>query len=299
MADETVWQRAKRIRNARLSMPQTFYLITLNEFIGQNADAWPSQATIAAAMNSTKRSVQNWQAELEAVGVIQVDVGKGRSLTNRYRLNLDSLPIKEEPRSAFNDEPHSPFKATTEEQMTNDVRLNDEPRSFEMTNDVRTERTIERTKKEQAFSFPEKLDNEEFKTAWSEWITFRREIKKTLTPSTTSKQLAKLATYGSSKAVQSIENSISNGWQGLFDPDGKQGGKASAATNVADEALAKIFAGLRKHDYETDRKGLRAFIGEKAWTVAGKVGWSRLRNRDQFTEKQIRTDFVAAWGAQS
>ena len=101
---ETVFDRDKRIRNAALTMGQTFYLCTLNQFVGKNADAWPSQTTIAAAMNATKRGVQKWQSELEAAGVIRVDVGKGRASTNRYRLNLEALQQKPD----TNDEHSSP-----------------------------------------------------------------------------------------------------------------------------------------------------------------------------------------------
>lgn len=148
--NETVFDRDKRIRNAVLTMPQTFYLCTLNQFVGNNADAWPRQETIASAMNASTRGVQKWQAELEAAGIIQVEVGKGRSLTNHYRLNLDAL----QPKQDENDEPRSPFREPTGEQMTKTVRPNDEHSAREMTNTVRTERTVERTKKQHSGNSP-------------------------------------------------------------------------------------------------------------------------------------------------
>lgn len=66
---ETVWQRDKRIRGSLLTFGQTFYLITLNQFIGNNADAWPSQETLANAMNASVRAVRKWQKQLEEQGV--------------------------------------------------------------------------------------------------------------------------------------------------------------------------------------------------------------------------------------
>lgn len=63
---DSVFDRDKRIRSAQLTMPQTFYLVTLNQFVGKNPDAWPSQQTIASAMNATKRAVQKWQTEVDA-----------------------------------------------------------------------------------------------------------------------------------------------------------------------------------------------------------------------------------------
>jgi len=296
---ETVFDRDKRIRNAQLTMGQTFYLTTLNQFVGKNADAWPSQAAIAWAMNATPRAVRNWQTELEAMTVIQVDIGAGRYTTNRYRLNLDALALKEEPRSAFNREPRSALNDNSEIQCGTQFLSNRELSSASIGNSVPTERTGKEQLKEQGVSFPEKLRTPEFSEAWQSWIQFRREIKKKLTPSTITKQLTKLDAWGSAKAVRSIDASIGNGWQGLFDPDSKNGKAIPAASSDAETSLANVIAGLRKHDYETDRKGLREFIGETAWTVATKVGWQRICNRDRFTEKQIREAFIAAWGAQS
>lgn len=288
MAEESVWQRDKRIRSAALSMPQTFYLCTLNQFVGSNADAWPSQTTLAAAMNATSRAVRKWQTELERRGIIQVDVGKGRSATNRYRLNLDALPRKEEPRSAFSDDSGNK-RGTT-------FLPNEEPRSYEMRNDVPTERTGKEHKKEQEFSFPEKLDNEEFKTAWAQWVQFRREIKKRLTASTITKQLTKLATWGSAKAIQSIENSISNGWQGLFDPE-QRSGKASGNAEAL-QAWQKILNAAKEH--HGNAAGFESAIGPE---LAGIVKALRLTRQkidqaNNFDGREQEREFIQAFSRQ-
>ncbi len=88
----SVFDRDRRIRSASLTMGQTFYLCTLNQFVGNNDDAWPSQTTLANAMNAGQRSVRKWQKELESMGVLEVKVGKGCQQTNRYSLNLEMLP---------------------------------------------------------------------------------------------------------------------------------------------------------------------------------------------------------------
>src|SRR5690606_4011964 len=67
---------------------------------------------------------------------------------------------------------------------------------------------------------PTELDTPKFRRAWDEWQTYRREIRKTLTPSTAQKQLRKLAEWGEAKAIAAIEQSVRNGWTGLFDPGG-------------------------------------------------------------------------------
>lgn len=58
---------------------------------------------------------------------------------------------------------------------------------------------------------PEWLDGE----AWEEWEKFRREIRKTLTPMSRSKQL-KLLEENKDDQKEIINNSITNGWTGLF-----------------------------------------------------------------------------------
>lgn len=67
--------------------------------------------------------------------------------------------------------------------------------------------------------FPElPFQSDQFKTAWSEWETHRKEIKKKLTPSTKDKQLSALKTMGEEAAIESINKSITSGWTGIFPP---------------------------------------------------------------------------------
>lgn len=65
---------------------------------------------------------------------------------------------------------------------------------------------------------PVELDTPEFRKAWQNWIGYRRTIKKTLKPVSQAVLLKKLAKWGVEESIASIEISISNGWQGLFEP---------------------------------------------------------------------------------
>ena len=215
---DTVFDRDRMIRSADLTCMQTFYLTTLNQFVGRNADAWPSQTTLANAMNAGLRSVRNWQQELEGMGVLQVDIGKGRSQTNRYRLDLSKLPVSdtlnEEPRAAYTELNAAPRAGV----MRHHVPVNAAPRA---------DRKNKKEQLKEQGEFPAELSgSESFKIAWQEWTKHRCEIRKALTPTTTARQLKKLATWGPTKAVQSIGQSIEHGWAGLFDPDGKRNGTA-------------------------------------------------------------------------
>jgi hypothetical protein len=56
---------------------------------------------------------------------------------------------------------------------------------------------------------------ENFEVAWAKWYDFRKEIKKRLTPTSVISQLKKLSEF--TDPVASIENSITNGYMGLFE----------------------------------------------------------------------------------
>ena len=73
------------------------------------------------------------------------------------------------------------------------------------------------------------LKTEKFRGAWNEWEAYRREIKKKLTKASVKKQIKQLEKLGHDAAIESIEQSIRNGWTGLFDPRDSAGasGKAS------------------------------------------------------------------------
>jgi 5-formyltetrahydrofolate cyclo-ligase len=52
--------------------------------------------------------------------------------------------------------------------------------------------------------------------AWADWIAFRKEIKKPLTPTSVKKQAKFLHAMSEADAIACLEQSIRNGWQGLF-----------------------------------------------------------------------------------
>ena len=67
------------------------------------------------------------------------------------------------------------------------------------------------------------LRTDRFLAAWAEWVEYRREARKPLAAATVGKQIRELEAYGHDHAIASIENSIRNGWAGLFKPDGGNG----------------------------------------------------------------------------
>lgn len=78
----------------------------------------------------------------------------------------------------------------------------------------KTETTTETTPS----AFPKELASEAFKAAWKRWEIFRKEKRQKLTSLTVEEQIKFLATLGEVRAIESITQSIRNGWQGLFEP---------------------------------------------------------------------------------
>ncbi len=76
-----------------------------------------------------------------------------------------------------------------------------------------------------ATALPDYLNSD----AWFEWVSYRREAKKKLTPSTIAKQHKFLSQYDKPTQAVVINQSITHGWAGLFDP--KPAGGFHATSN--------------------------------------------------------------------
>jgi len=80
------------------------------------------------------------------------------------------------------------------------------------------------------------------KKAWTEWVQFRKELRKPLKPTTINRQLKFLEKHEENHA-QILEQSIQNGWQGLFEGRGELSFKrqdaevGSIAWRIEQEAL--------------------------------------------------------------
>ncbi|NHZ85010.1 MAG: hypothetical protein GWP19_03915 [Planctomycetia bacterium] len=65
--------------------------------------------------------------------------------------------------------------------------------------------------------YPDNLNTKLFIDKYEEWIKYRKEIKHKMVTSTINKQLKMLAKYDVNKTIAMIDQSIENGWTGLFD----------------------------------------------------------------------------------
>lgn len=95
--------------------------------------------------------------------------------------------------------------------------------------EVRDKMGSEPTPADEPLVLPAELDTEEFRAAWSDWLSYRRESKfKKWTPRTVASKLNEMAAMGSARACAAIRVSIGNGWQGIH--EGKRAGGAGRET---------------------------------------------------------------------
>ncbi len=75
-------------------------------------------------------------------------------------------------------------------------------------------------RKSKETEFPEVLNTDEFKALWTEWVKYRKVIKKPMPITTISRQLKKLESMGVEKAMLALNTAMEKGWQGFHEPDG-------------------------------------------------------------------------------
>jgi hypothetical protein len=68
-------------------------------------------------------------------------------------------------------------------------------------------------------------DSVEFGKAWEEWEQYRKERRQKITPTTARHQAQFLSKYSEGEAIAIIRQSITNGWQGLFELKQQTNGK--------------------------------------------------------------------------
>lgn len=79
---------------------------------------------------------------------------------------------------------------------------------------------------------PLPYESKEFVDAWGNWLRHKKAIKQKLPQTTISGQFKNLAKWGESNAIQSIENSISNNWRGLFEIQPKGSSKPAGGNHA-------------------------------------------------------------------
>ena len=179
---------------------------------------WPSVRKMTEVSGMSESTVRRSLKALVRHSVISVEArtDNRRRTSNLYRLLITHEPPYENDRggSQFDSPPLSNLPGPPCQKRKGDPVKN-----------VRGIRTNEqdplnKTQGTKAVSpeIPDGLRTDRFETAWGNWLSYRRERRLTVKPMTLKAQLRKLDGWGEASAAESIELSISNGWQGLFEP---------------------------------------------------------------------------------
>jgi len=78
-------------------------------------------------------------------------------------------------------------------------------------------------------AFPANLQSADFGAAWESYLSYRKSSRlKSLAPASIQAQLRNLSEMGHDEAIEAINQSIANGWQGIFPPKSKKPAPAKA-----------------------------------------------------------------------
>lgn len=292
MGDETPAERWRLVRGADIQPSLRLTLYALNCFQGKNATAFCKRETLADEVGVHVDQLSRKLQALEKLGVIKSTWTKRNDRPSREH-SIDFELLRKKQRSTLMnssecDDGTLTFSTVHSDEFVSPTLMNSSDMNIQGTS-----KNIQKGASLPEVQFPEPLNNEEFRLAWSEWTEFRREIKKKLTPSTVSKQLKELSEWGSAKAIQAINNSIRNGWQGLFDPV-QRPGQAATGSVEAEQAWQTVLDSVQKHSRFNPDK-IMGDVGERAWQALRTIGLKQLDEAGDKQRIELKAKFMKAY----
>ena len=204
--------------------------VVLQMHVNDAGECWPSIQTIAKTIGLSSRAVQYAIGRLCAAGLIVKTERPGRATLYRLTPATSCTPSADgdAPDCTIPLQPVAPGGAPS---CTTPLQLR-APRTIPIEQDSHNNThgttTKARGKAAAVVEIPEGLDCEEFQEAWARWSKHRKEIRQSLTPSTTAAQLKKLGAWGVTRAVAAIDHSIEKGWKGIFEESSNGNGNGKA-----------------------------------------------------------------------
>lgn len=220
-------------------------LIKLADNASDQGECWPSYQHIADQCEIDRSTVRKHIKQLEMQGLVRIENREGPkgNSSNLYRITL-CRPV------GPNSTPVGPESTGVGPQPTGGVgpESTRTSHSFEpVTEPVEQAVSAAPSAKKKAPNFdpmtakPSNVSDQ----AWADWCQHRREIRKPLTKTSCERQASQLAKHHAPDAV--INQSISNGWTGLF-PDkvlpGAQQGQRRKGPDFNDTTWADDLGGL-------------------------------------------------------
>lgn len=211
----------RRILSSKLKPTEKVVCLSLAMYQGGDPDCFPTQQELADSCRLPLRTTNRAVAKLKSAGAITT-TGSGKAI--RYSVSTPDA----------NDATDGVVPTTVAAPSTPNPVSNYAKSGAP---------NIDKGQKGQGddVAFPEVLQTDDFRQAWSEWREHLRERKRPLTPLSAQKQLKMLAKRGAANAVAMIDQSIERGWLGLFDVDSAHNGigKSCPKRKSADEWMAE------------------------------------------------------------
>ena len=216
------------IKDKRLTFEQTRVLIGLFSFRNKNTDVcWPSRAALSERTGLHVSNISSATSALEKLGWLTKQGRGGYSKASVYTITTPDLDLIQ-PQKSIAEQATVAQSATVAEQATRVVA--DSATQTLAHSATRKEQTIEQTneqiikaKTKTIFVLPEWIPAD----IWNAYVDMRKQLKKPM--SDYAKKLAvnelfKLANQGHCPA-DVLNQSIFNGWQGVFPVKGEQASK--------------------------------------------------------------------------
>lgn len=199
---QAVWQRSASRMGARLVL-----LAIAEHARDETGIAWPSTATLASMTGMDRRNVRRCLNTLIELGELQADDRIGGNQSTRYRILLGQTPDK---LSSPKEEGPRTNCPPTPDKNDPPPRTNCPPNH---------NKTLRKPNKAILPELPQELDTPQSRSAWLEFLAHRRELKKPVTPTGAIRIFQDFSAGGSEAFAAALQNSVRNGWQGIFKPN--------------------------------------------------------------------------------
>lgn len=201
--------------NARFKDGTLLVLLRLADYANNEGVCWPSIPRVAEFCRMSERQVQRILRTLESEGVVSVSQRGERHQCSIYTINVAWLGRVT---LATSDAAKGDIGAANAD-IGGGVRVTLEADKLSlMSPQASVDPSLEPPKNHQE-GFPQiplLLATIEFASAWTDWMKYRKERKKPVTALAAKISFKELEIIGPQRAVQCIQKSIMNNWQGIF-----------------------------------------------------------------------------------
>jgi len=254
-----------------------FVLLGLADYCGtKNKAAFPSIETLAKKCGISRSTVIRAIKDLVKAGLVTKE--KRPNSSNLYHLNVKYLSDTEEA--------HSDTSIVSEEHLGGITETPKPIKNQSVTNQLTKEGEwgVEETKAKKV-ELPKALNTSAFKAAWSSYLQYLREIKKPPpTPSSVKQKWAEMAKWGHDQAIKAIEQTIGNGWKGIFEPNASPSKPRAEGAPQPAKSSAKKSAWELKQQLEAIDERMNELKKHLSEVAGGECIWTNEEARSEYRD---------------